>query len=93
MYSTGKIVAAICAAPAVVLAPTGILKHKSATCFPGMEDQFGNDTVYKEDAVVVDANIITSRGPGTALKFALTIVEHLSGKEASEQIRQATLAG
>ncbi|MBN2483929.1 MAG: DJ-1/PfpI family protein [Candidatus Omnitrophica bacterium] len=92
MYSTGKIVAAICAAPAVVLAPAGILKHKSATCFPGMEGQFSKDTTYKEDAVVVDANIITSRGPGTALKFALTIVEHLVGKEISEKIRQATLA-
>jgi len=92
MHGTGKIVAAICAAPAVVLAPAGILKNKSATCFPGMEDQFGDDVTYKEDAVVVDGNVITSRGPGTALRFALTIVEHLAGKEISEKIRQATLA-
>ncbi len=93
MHGTGKIVAAICAAPAVVLAPTGILNHKSATCYPDMQNEFGPDTTYKEDAVVVDTNIITSRGPGTALEFALTIVQELCDKETAGKIRKATLAG
>ncbi|UCD15948.1 MAG: DJ-1/PfpI family protein [Candidatus Omnitrophota bacterium] len=92
MYHEGKIIAAICASPAIVLAPLGILKNKSATCFPGMEDKFSIGTIYKEDPVVTDANVITSRGPGTALKFALKIVENLAGKEISEKVQKATLA-
>lgn len=89
----GKIIAAICASPALVLAPTGILKNKSATCYPGMQDAFGKDIKYKEDSVVTEENIITSRGPATALEFSLAIVEKLSGREIAEKIRKATLAG
>ncbi|MDD4909615.1 MAG: DJ-1/PfpI family protein [Candidatus Omnitrophica bacterium] len=81
MNQEGKIIAAICAAPALVLIPTGILKGKAATCYPGMQDSFGKNTAYKEDDVVVDGNIITSRGPATALSFALAIAEKLCGKE------------
>ncbi|MFH1782457.1 MAG: DJ-1 family glyoxalase III [Candidatus Omnitrophota bacterium] len=91
MYEKEKLIAAICAAPAVVLAPLGILKGKNATCYPGMEDSFDKDVSYKEDDVVADKNIITSRGPGTAILFSLKIVEILVGKEVSEKIRKATL--
>lgn len=93
MHTEGKIVAAICAAPALVLAPLGILKGKAATCHPGMQTNFAKDTSYREDAVVVDGNIITSRGPATALPFALAIAEKLCGKEVSGNVRKATLAG
>ncbi|MCX5714995.1 MAG: DJ-1/PfpI family protein [Candidatus Omnitrophica bacterium] len=92
-YREGKIVAAICAAPAIVLASAGILNGKNATCFPGMETNFDKTSKFKEDAVVVDENLITSRGPGTALLFALTIVEELLGKELAQKLRIATLAG
>ncbi|MFC1666448.1 DJ-1 family glyoxalase III [Candidatus Omnitrophota bacterium] len=91
--SDGKVIAAICASPAIVLAPTGILKNKYATCYPGMHENFGKDVKFKEDAVVVDANIITSRGPGTALSFSLAIVEKLLGTEVKDKIKKATLAG
>lgn len=93
MHQAGKIVAAICASPSVVLAPTGILKGKTVTGFPGMTENFGKDVVVKEDSVVVDQNIITSRGPGTALLFAFAIVEKLVGKEAADRVKKATLAG
>ena len=86
-----KIIAAICAAPAVVLAPAGILADKSATCFPGMEDAFGPETAHKEENVVIDDNIITSRGPATALPFALAVAEKLVGPATKEQLRKATL--
>ena len=88
-----KIVAAICAAPALVLAPLGVLDNKSATCFPGGEKAFSKTCVYKEDAVVVDDNIITSRGPATALEFGLAILEKLTSQETSDKIRKALLLG
>jgi 4-methyl-5(b-hydroxyethyl)-thiazole monophosphate biosynthesis len=93
MHAAGKLIAAICAAPALVLAPCGVLNHKAATCFPGMEDNFGQTTRRQEDPVVIDGNIITSRGPGTAFLFALAIAEKLSGRQTADQLRRATLAG
>ncbi len=91
MNKNGKIVAAICAAPAIVLAPSGILRNKTATCYPGMQVNFSRETTYKEAAVVIDGNIITSRGPGTALPFALAIVEKLSGKEACKELKETAI--
>ncbi len=84
MGKEGKVVAAICAAPAAVLAPLGILDGKKATCYPGCEADFSKSTVYSKESVVVDGNLITSRGPGTALEFSLEIVRHLVGKEMVE---------
>lgn len=91
MNEEKKLIAAICAAPAVVLAPLGILNDKTATCFPGMEDGFNSSTICKKDNVVVDGNIITSRGAATALDFALKIVEYLEGKEICEKIKESIL--
>ncbi|MBN2534970.1 MAG: DJ-1/PfpI family protein [Spirochaetales bacterium] len=86
----GKLVAAICAAPAIVLEKAGVLEGKKATCFPGMENRLTNST-FSNERVVVDGNIITSRAPGTAAEFALTLVEILAGKEAAEKIYKDTL--
>jgi len=86
-----RIIAAICAAPAIVLAPLGILDNKSATCYPGDHKAFNKTTIYKEDAVVVDDNIISSRGPATALEFAFVILEKLTDKNTSDKIRKAML--
>ena len=91
MNDKGKIIAAICAAPAIVLAPLGILDDKTATCYPGMEQGFSDSTEYSKDEVVVDGNIITSRGPATALKFAIAIVESLCGQVIAQKIASATL--
>jgi len=87
MNVAGKLIAAICAAPAVVLAPLGILEGKKATCYPGCESDFSKKTAHSKERVVVDGNIITSQGPGTALEFALEIAVRLAGKEMAENVR------
>jgi len=88
-HSKGKLTGAICAAP-YVLANAGILEGKRATSFPSLRDRLGG-AVYEEKPVVEDGNVLTSRGPGTALYFGLAIVERLSGKEKAEKIREAML--
>ena len=93
MNNNGKVIAAICAAPAVVLAPMGILNGRRATCFPGLESKFADDVMFLEDNVVINGNIITSRGPGTSLEFALAIVEELICKDVASEIAKAVLFG
>ena len=89
---SGKLVAAICAAPAV-LSDAGVLKNRKCTIYPGMESEVENRaSEVLEDFVVVDGNVITSRGPATALHFALRIAERLVGKEIAEGVRKKTLA-
>ena len=86
LAANNKYTAAICAAPRV-LATAGLLDGKHATSFPGALDEFpANNMRYEEKAVVVDGNIITSRGPGTAMDFALTLIELLSGKEKRDEV-------
>jgi 4-methyl-5(b-hydroxyethyl)-thiazole monophosphate biosynthesis len=77
--------AAICAAPAVVLQPQGLLQGKRATGHPAFMEQL--DAARAEtERVVVDGRCITSRGPGTALEFALKLVEHLFGSSKAEEV-------
>ncbi len=90
-HAKGQWIAAICAAPALVLAPTGILSKKKATSYPGYEKHFGSAVQYSQERVVVDGNIITSRGPGTAYEFSLALVERLAGKETADAIAKGTL--
>jgi len=79
----GNLCAAVCAAP-IVLEAAGILTGKNATSYPGFGDQMDSAN-YREERVVIDGNIITGRGPGVAMEFALTIVEYLlDGKERVE---------
>jgi len=85
--SEKKIIAAICAAPAVVLASKGILSKKKATCFPSMEEKFDDSTIFSENRVVVDGNIITSRGAGTSAEFVFVIAEELGLKEKADEMR------
>lgn len=87
------IIAAICASPALVLAPSGILEGKKATCYPGMEKNFSVGITAVKDPVVQDGNIITSRGVGTAIPFALKIVESLSGKDTADTVGEQVLFG
>jgi len=91
MHAKGKIIAAICASPAWVLAPTGILKDKNATGYPGTEKEFPKDVKFKSELVVADGNIITSKGPGTAALFGLKLVEILAGKEKAEDLKKKML--
>lgn len=84
MSQQDKYIAAICAAPSV-LATAGLLQGKRATSFPGSLDSFS--TVIKmPGSVVEDGKLITSRGPGTAMDFALALVEHLADKAKREEV-------
>jgi len=84
MADKGRYTAAICAAPKV-LASTGVLEGKRVTSFPGALDAFdGLD--YRSDPVVQDGKLITSRGPGTAMDFALTLIENLVGKDRRDEV-------
>lgn len=90
-FEKGKTVAAICASPAVVLhGACGILKGKRFTGYPGSEEMV-TGARYAAEKVVVDGNLITSRGPGTAGDFALAIIEALAGKAKADQIAAGTL--
>lgn len=82
--SEQKYVAAICAAPSV-LGVNGLLQGKHATCYPGFEDKLQGATVVT-DPVVRDGNIITSRGLGTAIEFALELITLLVNKETADRI-------
>jgi len=92
MNAKGVLIAGICAAPSVVMAPIGLLDNKAATCYPGDQIDFAKNTRYKDEAVVADGNIITSQGPATAMEFAFAIVEKLIGKDTVKKIRKHALA-
>ncbi|OAY83411.1 Protein DJ- B [Ananas comosus] len=77
---SNQLYGAICASPAIALEPHGLLKGKKATAFPPMCDKL-SDQSECENRVVVDGNLITSRGPGTAMEFSLVIVEKFFGRE------------
>jgi len=87
----GGIIAAICASPALVLAPTGVLDGKKATCYPGLQQNFSTQVTYVKDPVVQDGNIITSQGPATAVKFGLKIIEVLAGKAKADMVGEQAL--
>lgn len=81
---SGKMYGAICAAPAVVLAAKGLV-GEGATCFPapGLLEKMSSPV---SDDVVVQGNVVTSKGPGTALKFAVALGEQLYGEEKAKEI-------
>lgn len=89
MNTENKIVAAICAAP-IVLERSGLTKGKIGTSYPGFENQLTYDE-YKEDIVVQDGNLITARGPATAVYFALKLIEVLLNKAKALEIAKDLL--
>lgn len=93
-WTKGGRVASICAGPAVVLAPTGILKGKKATCYPGLEnDLTAGGATYVKQPVVVDGNLITSEGPATTLQFAKAIIEATLGASKADEVLGSMLLG
>lgn len=90
--AAGGHIAAICAAPAVVFAPLGLLKGKRATCYPGFEKAcLAGGADMQSQSVVVDGNTITGSGPASAIQFALAIVSHTLGAAASQQVAAGML--
>lgn len=88
--ASGKLIGAICAAP-IVLAAAGLLDGKKATCYPTYTGRLDGGT-YEEAPVVHDGNIITSRGPGTAIPFGLALAARLNGPRNADEIAKAMLA-
>lgn len=89
MANSGKFTAAICAAPKV-LAASGILEGKQATCYPGhIHADNPHQIKLRDEPIVMDGNIITSRGPGTAMDFALQLIELLVGKTRRDEVEAA----
>jgi 4-methyl-5(b-hydroxyethyl)-thiazole monophosphate biosynthesis len=98
-HSQGKLIGAICASPAMILAKYGFLEggghgqgsghHRFATCYPSDKfvDMLGSSYTSSHD-VVVDGNIITSKGPGTAMEFSLVLTEALFGKSKADSLRE-----
>lgn len=92
-FELNKVVAAICGAP-TVLSDAGIIKGKECTIYPGMEGELsrGGGRSKEEDLVVVDGKIVTSKGPATALAFALKLAEKLVDENVVESVKKRTLA-
>nr|CAH7718780.1 unnamed protein product [Callosobruchus chinensis] len=88
----GRLIAAICAAPTALKAH-GIAIGKKVTSYPSMKAQMeeGGQYTYLEDKVVIDGNVVTSRGPGTAFDFGLALVEKLVGKEKKAEVAKGLL--
>lgn len=84
----GKLIAAICAAP-IVLAAAGIVENKNITSYPGFEEELKGCN-YKEENVVIDGNIITSRGPATAMEFGYELLKVL-GNETYNDLKKGML--
>ena len=90
MKEKDKIVGAICAAP-FALKQAGVLNDRY-TCYPSVEEQIGTDGYTDKEKVVIDGNVMTSRGPGTSICFGLAIVRKLVGEDVYEQLKGGLLA-
>lgn len=90
LYNEGKLIAAICASPGVVLGRTDILEGRKFTCYPGFENKVIGGH-FSEDRVVIDGNVITSKGPGTALEFSLAIVRALVSEDKCLELKKSMI--
>ena len=88
-WKKGGNIAAICAAPALVLGPLGIINGVKATGYPFLKEDFENNGgIYSEEPVVIGDRLITSKGPGTTLEFALAIVRKAKGPDMEKALRE-----
>lgn len=90
LAAAGKITAAICAAP-IALAAAGVHRGVQMTCYPGFEGKLDGARLT-EQKVVIDGNIVTSRGPATAMELGLALVELAAGAPKAAKVREALLA-
>ncbi|KAG2681713.1 hypothetical protein I3843_11G157400 [Carya illinoinensis] len=82
----GRLYAAVCASPAVALGPWGVLKGLKATCYPSFMEQLAPCATAVESRVQLDGIVVTSRGPGTTMEFAVALIEQLYGKEKANEV-------
>ena len=90
MYNSGKLVAAICAAP-IVLSVAGITDDKEVTSYPGFDKEINYKNYNSDKAVVIDKNVITAQGPAVAILFGYEIVNYLLQDNTAEDVKQAML--
>lgn len=90
MYNSGKLVAAICAAP-IVLSAAGITDDKEVTSYPGFDKEINYKHYNSDKAVVIDKNVITAQGPAVAILFGYEIVNYLLQDNTAEDVKQAML--
>lgn len=90
MYNSGKLVAAICAAP-IVLSAAGITDNKEVTSYPGFDKEINYKNYNSDKAVVIDKNVITAQGPAVAILFGYEIVNYLLQDNTAEDVKQAML--
>lgn len=90
MYNSGKLVAAICAAP-IVLSAAGITDDKEVTSYPGFDKEISYKHYNSDKAVVIDKNVITAQGPAVAILFGYEIVNYLLQDNTAEDVKQAML--
>ena len=90
MYNSGKLVAAICAAP-IVLSAAGITDDKEVTSYPGFDKEINYKNYNSDKAVVIDKNVITTQGPAVAILFGYEIVNYLLQDNTAEDVKQAML--
>ncbi len=90
LQDNDRYIAAICAAP-IVLAAHGMIAGRKLTSHPSVREQLSG-AIYDEGRVVIDGRLVTSRGPGTAMEFAMALVEILMGRQKVEEINQGVLA-
>ncbi len=88
-FEKGLLIGAICAAPSI-LGEMGVLESKTACCYPGFEKYMKGANVSNE-SVTIDKNIITSKGPGTAMDFGFTLLSYIKGKSVSDQAKSGMI--
>lgn len=92
LQDSGRYIAAICAAPTVLAAHGhGMIAGRKLTSHPSVKEQLAGE-LYDEGRVVIDGKLVTSRGPGTAMEFAMALVELLVGRQKAEEVNQGVLA-
>ena len=90
LTAAGAKIAAICASPAVVLGPLGLLRGRHATCYPGFEPKMSGAIAIPE-RVVASPTLITAQGPGVSAEFALAVVAQAKGRPVAEDIAHAMI--
>ena len=91
-HAEGGTLAAICAAPSVVLGLLPTLEGKKMTCYDGFEEALiAKGAEYVKEGVVVDGNIITGRGPGWAVEFGLAILALIKGQETADKVKDGLM--
>lgn len=89
--SKDKLIAAICASPAMVLKTHEVGVGKKITCYPSFKDQLDGKFTFVDEVVVQDGKLITSQGPSTVFQFALKIVENLVGADKANEVAKGLL--